>query len=471
MTIKANWEVQAVATFSLLMLSGCVGSWAGSPAAAESVEQPSTFLTEERIERVYTKQESADGLDGQDLRSLVEYALEHNPSINAAIEMHLGSLAKVPQQTALPDPKLSYRYFFQEVETRVGPQEHAIGLSQALPWFGKLRLQGKAATESARAAAERVASVRNAVIAEVASSWYELYYLGQSIEIMRGNRDLVLHLERVARVRYGAGAAMHADVIRAQVELGNIENRLGSLEDRRAPLFARLNAALNRPTTEALALPKTLDFRALSMSDDALLELVAVNNPELRAVEFEIAAARARRERAKKNYLPDFTLGVDYIATGEARMPGANDSGDDALSASVGITLPLWRSKYDAGVREAEANIRGQQYQRDRQLNAFHAESVTALFKLRDAERQLDLYQNTLLPKANESLAATQRSYSTGSSSFADLIDSQRVLLNFELSHARSLTDHNQARAVLEKLTGQPLVEAARQQEKANENQ
>ena len=128
----------------------------------------------------------------------MNYALENNPEINAAIQIHRADLERVAQATALPDPRLNYRYFFEEVETRVGPQEHAIGVSQTLPWFGKLRLQGVAATESARATAERIASIRNKVIAEVASAWYELYYLGQSIEIVRGNRDLVLHLERVA---------------------------------------------------------------------------------------------------------------------------------------------------------------------------------------------------------------------------------------------------------------------------------
>ena len=137
----------------------------------------------------------------------------------------------------------------------------------------------------------------------------------------------------------------------------------------------------------------------------------------------------------------------------------------------VGITLPIWRSKYDAGVREADAAIRQQQYERDQQLNALHADTVTALFKLRDAERQMDLYKNTLLPKANESLAATQRSYSAGSAPFADLIDSQRVLLNFELSYARSITDHNQARTVLEKLTGQPLITNGEKQESTHEHQ
>ena len=394
----------------------------------------------------------------QNLRSLVDYALANNPEVNVARERHIGALARVPQAMALPEPKLTYRYFVNEVETRVGPQEHGIGLSQTLPWFGKRGLQGDAATEAARAAQERIASIQNTVIAEVANAYYELFYLGQSIEIIRGNRDLVLHLERVARARYGAGAATHADVIRAQVELGIIENRLGSLKDRRAPLFARLNALLNRPTTETFDLPSILTFEPVNYTDDELLAKVSLHNPDLRATSFEIEAAHRQRERANKNYLPDITLGLDYIATGDARMPGVQDSGDDALSATIGFTLPIWRSKYDAGVKEADAMLRQQQFKRDQQLNTFHAETVTALFKLRDAQRQIDLYEKTLLPKANESLVATQRAYSTGAAPFADTIDAQRMLLNFELSFARAITDHHQARIVLEKLTGQSLT-------------
>ncbi len=394
----------------------------------------------------------------QNLRSLVDYALANNPEVNVARERHIGALARVPQAMALPEPKLTYRYFVNEVETRVGPQEHGIGLSQTLPWFGKRGLQGDAATETARAAQEGIASIQNTVIAEVANAYYELFYLGRSIEIIRGNRDLVLHLERVARARYGAGAATHADVIRAQVELGIIENRLGSLKDRRAPLFARLNALLNRPTTEIFDLPSILIFEPVLYTDDELLAKVSLHNPDLRATSFEIEAAHRQRERANKNYLPDITLGLDYIATGDARMPGVQDSGDDALSATIGFTLPIWRSKYDAGVKEADAILRQQQFKRDQQLNTFHAETVTALFKLRDAQRQIDLYENTLLPKANESLVATQRAYSTGAAPFADTIDAQRMLLNFELSFARAITDHHQARTVLEKLTGQSLT-------------
>ena len=454
--------------FALGSLAGCSGlGLYREPVSQPNVSSSYQGISEERVLGHHTGSSTVDALEANDLRSLVDYALENNPEINAAIQTHRAALERIPQVMALPDPRLSYRYFFEEVETRVGPQEHAVGISQTLPWFGKLRLQGVAASESARAAAERLASIRNKVIAEVASAWYELYYLGQSIEIVRGNRDLVLHLERVARARYGTGAATHADVIRAQVELGNIENRLASLEDRRSPLSARLNAALNRPTTQLFSPPADVSFLTVSLSDEQILQRVALNNPELQATDFDIQAARALKERARKNYLPNFTVGVDYIATGQARNPGVPDSGDDVLSASVGVTLPIWRSSYDAGVKEAEAKIHRERYRRDQLLTQFHADTVTALFKLRDAERQIDLYQNTLLPKANESLAATQRAYSAGSAPFADLIDSQRVLLNFELSYARSITDHNQARTLIEKLIGEPLEPAKEKEHEA----
>ena len=451
--MKPFFETLHASVCGLLAVVAC------GPVFAETV------VSESAVPAANVHRATSELPDGRNLRSLVDYALIHNPRINAARQAHLGTLQQVPQASALPDPKLSYRYFFEEVETRVGPQEYAVGISQALPWFGKLKLQQVAASDSARAAAQRVATVRNSVIAEVASAWYELHYLDASTDIVRGNRDLVVHLERVARARYGTGTATHADVIRAQVELGTIENRLASLTDERRPLLARLNRALhlplNRPLNAAVEATRTLpaanEIQPLTIADDDVLRRVALNNPALRVADFELAAAKSMKARARKNHRPDFTVGLDYIATGAARTPGTAGSSNNALSATIGITLPVWRSRYRAEVQEAEAEIQKQRYSRDEQLSVLHAETITTLFRLRDAQRQVDLYDNTLLPKAQESLVATQSAYSTGAAPFADMIDAQRVLLAFELAYARAATDHHQARTLLEKLTGEAL--------------
>lgn len=454
----------ALALLGALFLSGCANT-----LSSRSVEPLAIPPLETLSERSITRSEKTVINAARSLSEWVSYALANNPRVTAAIAHYEAATYEIEQATALPNPRLNVRYFIEEVETRVGPQNYAVGISQPLPWLGKLRLQGDIASEKANAAATRVSTVQNDVIAEVASAWYELYYFNRALQIMEGNRDLAQHLERVARTRYQTGSGAHPDVIRAQVELGKIENDLASLTDREAPLLARLNAALNRPPQAPVKMPVSAPIIDVSADDQTLVERVIGNNPELRALSFDVAAATAAKERADKNFFPDFSIGFDYIATGEARSPNVQDSGNDPIAAAFSMTLPIQRGKYKAGVRAAEARIAGQRARRDQHLNRLEAETINAVFRLRDARRQIDLYQTTLLPKANESLAATQRAYSAGSSPFADLIDAQRMLLVFELAEARAIADHNQARATLEELIGESFAPAPASKESRND--
>ena len=378
----------------LLVLSGCVET--PSSRTDEPLVIPPVYTLSERPVQQTT---SADVSPDQTLPQWVGYALANNPQVTAAIAEYEAALEDIDQASALPDPRLNFRYFIEEVETRVGPQNYAIGISQPLPWLSKLRLQGDIASERANAAATRVSTVQNAVIAEVADAWYELYYYHRALKIMEGNRDLVQNLERVARTRYQTGSSGHPDIVRAQVELGKIENDLASLIDREAPLVARLNAALNRPPQAPLTLPEAAPVIGIAENDQSLVARVISNNPELRALSFDVAAATAAKERAEKEFFPDFSIGLDYIATGEARAPNVQGSGNDPIAAAFSMTLPIQRGKYKAGVRAAEARIAGQRARREQHLNQLEADTVSALFRLRDARRQIDLYQTTLLPR------------------------------------------------------------------------
>jgi outer membrane protein TolC len=77
-----------------------------------------------------------------------------------------------------------------------------------------------------------------------------------------------------------------------------------------------------------------------------------------------------------------------------------------------------------------------------------------ALYRFRDADRKMDLYGDTLVPKATESLKVTEQSFRTGDASFLDLIDAQRTYLEFALAHQRALADHEQSLAKVEMLVG-----------------
>ena len=78
-------------------------------------------------------------------------------------------------------------------------------------------------------------------------------------------------------------------------------------------------------------------------------------------------------------------------------------------------------------------------------------------YQFRDAGRKIDLYRDTLLPKASQSLKATEAAYRAGKGSFIDLVDAERIILEFELSYERALTDHGQRLGRLEMLIGRDL--------------
>jgi len=449
MTTLTSSLCRCLGVTTLLLLFGCtgprdnprpLGPYLNAPAGARAERPPLLELSSEA-----------------DVGDYVRYALLNNSGLEAAFQDYIAAAERIPQATALPDPRVSYRYYIQEVETRVGPQEHAFGLSQTFPWFGKLDLQGEVASSAAEAVRERFEAKKDALVAEVVDAYLEYYHLGRAIAVVRGNRDLVQHLERVARTRYRAGAASHPDIIRAQVELGTLENQLASLEDRTTPLLARLNASLNRHHSTPTPFPTGVQVVPLGAKDEEVFSWIAASNPELRALQHEMESATLAAKRAEKDFYPDLTLGVDYIVTGDARMSGVSGSGDDAIVAGLSFNIPIARGKYGAAEREAEARRMSAALRRGDLMNKFQAEAATALFRLRDAERQIDLYKNALLPKARESLNTTQSAYSSGNATFTDLVDAQRVLLSFELSYERSRTDHGQWRAALERLVGRDL--------------
>ena len=150
----------------------------------------------------------------------LRYAARNNPGLEAAFQRWKAAVERLPQVRALPDPRFTYGYYISEVETRVGPMQHAFSLSQTLPWLGKLQDREDAAARAANAQFRRFEAERLDLFFVVESAFNELFYLKRSIDIAGDNIELLLQFERVARARYRVAAARHPDIVRIQVELG-----------------------------------------------------------------------------------------------------------------------------------------------------------------------------------------------------------------------------------------------------------
>ncbi|MHC4091297.1 MAG: TolC family protein [Planctomycetota bacterium] len=429
------------------------------------------------------------------LEDYLAYAAFNNPGLEAAFNRWKAALERVPQVRALPDPRFTYRNYIQEVETRVGPMQQAFGLSQTFPWLGKLELRGDVAAEAGRAARQQYEAEKLRLFLEVKDAYYEYYYLGRAIDVVQENFDLVEYLESVARARYKTAAAGHPDVIRAQVELGRLEDQLNSLRDLLVPEAARLNAALNRPTDTPVPMPEMLPDERMAAGTADILRWLPENSPELKALDHEIERARHAVALAKKDYFPDFTLAVDYTDVGTPPRPdpqglanpaalrGASrlaggmgdlidiysigrslgpgerpdDASKDVWMVSLSMNLPIWYDKLSAGEREARARYLAAVSARTEKENSLTSTVQRALYEYRDAERKISLYRDTLIPKARESIRSTETAFRAGSASFLDLVDAERSLLDFELSYERALASRAQRLAELEKLVGRSI--------------
>lgn len=451
-----------VAVVAALLLGGC--AMAGPPAGGATTNGGTPSPSSNRSVAALIQEHQASEFPPlpaePQLEDYLRYAALANPGLEAAFERWQAALHRIPQAKALPDPRFTYRYYIEEVETRVGPQEQAFGLAQTFPWFGKRSLKGDMAAAAAEAEHQRYEAARQALFYAVKDAYCEYYYLARAIAIVRANRDLMVRFEEVARKQYEAGTTPYAAVVRAQVELGQLENRLQTLEDLRGPVVAGLNAALNRPTHAELPWPTSVPQEAIAAADQEVIDLAVAGNPDLAALDYSVVRESHAIELASKDYFPDITLGVDYIDTGSALMPGTPDSGKDPVMAMLSVNLPIWHGKYEAGRHEAQAGYLAALKARDEKANALSARVKMTLYKFRDAERRIDLFGDTLVPKAGQSLRAVDASFRAGEASFLDVVDATRVLLEFELSRERALADHAQRLAELEMLVGQRLVRA-----------
>jgi cobalt-zinc-cadmium efflux system outer membrane protein len=386
------------------------------------------------------------------LQAALDYGAENNPRLQASFSQWKGFEENISVQKALPDPSFTYGYYFESVETKVGPQNHQFRLAQIFPGFGKLSSKKAIASALAASFGEGHKQDKLNLDFNITQAYAELYYLKRSIDITRDRISLIQDLEKVARTRYKAGSPM-APVLQAQVELGRLEDRLSSLIDLRAPHNARLNAALNRPANDPLPWPSSLPYSVVDVDESILFKGLNRTSPELSALAHTVEQGTHRVKLAKRERLPDFTIGVQYIQTGDADVP-VTDSGKDPIIGTVGINLPIWFGKNRARIASADYQKTAAQLTLENRKQTLNADIQQTLYKLRDADRKINLYKESLIPKALQSLEVNRKGYESGHMEFINLIDAERMLLEFELSHERALSDHIKYRAELSKLTG-----------------
>ncbi|ODS32984.1 MAG: heavy metal efflux pump protein CzcC [Candidatus Scalindua rubra] len=396
------------------------------------------------------------------IRWIIDEALRMNPELQAAKLRWGASTEKVLQARALDDPVLGFTYFGEQVQTRVGEKQAGVMASQKIPFYGKLRLKGEVAKSEAKVFEEKYRTLEREIIAKTKSAFYELFWVHKSINIDEENKELLQRFVKIAEVKYATAKATQQDVLKAQVELSSIVNELITLEQLKETAIARINTLLNRHPGAPLGTPEEVDILELTVSLEELYEKAKEISPELSILKYKIERDKAAYKLAKKQYYPDFTFGFNYTLIDDLPstvMSSPVGESRDSYTGTLSINIPIFqKKKYDAGVREANARLKSSEmaYKNMENMTLFGVKDFH--FKVQTAERLVKLYRDSIIPQAEQSLKAAEIGYQAGQVDFLNLIDSQRILLDFNLAFYRAIADFGINIAELERVVGIELL-------------
>lgn len=391
--------------------------------------------------------------DPEPLAQLVTEALASNPGL-AAIEARALALAEIPeQQEALPDPRLSLNVVNIPLDSFSFSQEpmsqFQVGVTQALPYPGKLAISAAIARHDVTVAEADVAERRLQLARDVKTLWWNLVYLEKALAIIERNQALLGQIINVAETRYQVGQGHQQDILLAQLELSKLRDGAIRLQNLKQNETARLNVLLGRAAGNAIQIPSSVSEDLLILADlESLQKRAEMTHPRLQAQQGRMNAARSRVELAKKDYSPDFTLGAVYGLRSGSNADGSNRA--DFASVMFSMNLPIYSGRKQApAVDQFNAQWMRQKYELHDQHNRVAANVAQARNDYQFAVEQNQLFKQEIIPQARQTVEATLAGYQVGHVDFLSLIRSQTTLYDCETQYWKSLSSANQALARL----------------------
>jgi len=390
------------------------------------------------------------------LDDVVKEALEKNPEAQSALHGIAALKRRVPQARALPDPTVSVGWAGNlapfSLQSGDPSSSRAITVGEQFPYPGKLKLQGEIASKDADAAQAGYEAVERRVAAGVKATFYDYFYFDQAIRTTQQDKDLLEKLSKIAEARYRVGKAMQSDVLRSQVEISLLLEKLTQLEQQRATAQARLNAYLQRSPESPLPPAEAVAPRSIRYSLDELYALAANNDTAVELNQRMVERGRLGVALAQRAYRPD--IGVGY-------MFQQRNAQTDMNGLTVSVSIPIfYKTKQREGVAEASEDLLSAEKMRDNRLNEVRFELKQQYLAAKASERLMSLYTTGIVPQTSLALESSMSAYQVGSLDFSSMLANFTTLLSYETEYYRQVADYETAIAQMESLTGVSIAGA-----------
>lgn len=394
-----------------------------------------------------------DSFGSSVLSSLVEEAYQNNQDLLSMTENAQALRAEAPFSGSLQDPVVGIGLLNLPVDTFDFDQEpmtqKQLFASQKFPWFGTLDLRQQASELKALEADYQVRSKRLEIAKSLAEAWYDLGFVGKGLEVNENLKTIVTQVLRVAETRYATGEGLQQDILAGQVEHSELIDERVNLSSRENVIRTRIGSLLNRGNFFETNGPLSLE-KPDEVPERTYLNRIAIQlNPLIQAREVAIDRAKVEVQLAEKAYLPDFDLRFAY---------GEREDLPDFVSATVGMTVPLWQStRQDSKLAAAKKRLGAakKSLQGLRQTLPHSIDRVLA--EIEGARDSYSLLSEALSVQAAHLADASLSAYSVGKVEFDTMLSARTRLLRIELKAERYKYQIYKKMAELEELIGTNL--------------
>ena len=371
--------------------------------------------------------------NSQSLEEYLEQAASNNPGLQARYTDFEASMQRIPQAKALPDATISFGYFVSPVETRVGPQRAKFSLMQMFPWFGSQGEKEDAATLAAQAKFQEFLNAKNELFLKVKVSYYTLYELHKMIQLQNDNLGILHTYKTLATTAFSNAEGSMVDVIRVDIKIEDAKTEIRLLQDKRRPLVAAFNALLNRSDSALVVIDQLDNPWAIDVNYQK--DSISANNPGLTALELRNQSAISQEKASRKQGGPNFGIGLDYVIVDQRTDIDVPDNGKDAFMPMISMSLPIFRGKYNATIKESQLMQSSFSHQRQDLENNLETRYEMAYFEINKALQLNKLYEDQI---------------GNSGQNFEDILALQQQLLKYELAIASNTKEFYIALAELD---------------------
>ena len=387
-------------------------------------------------------------------RALIAEALRANPQLRAARLGVEASATIAAQQRALPDTQLTVQQFAVGSPIPFAGFTNSdfayigVGASQEIPYPGKRGLRAEIANDATEVERRELDATQRGIIAQMATDYYDLGGLQATLAVLEAQQATLRQLEQVAEDRYRVGQGQQQDVLQAQLQRNKILSQISDRHRRIAEAEARLKQQLGRAQASPDLVAEPLAEHPFTTPLSALLAAVAAGNPGVGADQARIEQAGAGVALARKDFKPDFNASYMWQHTASQFR--------DYYMATLSLNLPN-RGRRKAELAQATAQLAEVQAQRQQELQGQQAEVARQYATAKDAEEQLRILNQALVPQAQAEFRSALNSYQTGGVDFQTLLTAYLGQLDLAMNRQDQLQALAASLAALTALTGVPL--------------